>query len=543
MPSPFRFIVTAVAAAMAALPTLGQAETALPASRFTDSVGVNLHLEYTDTYYYTKQTTVETLLRDARIRHVRSRVLAADLAQVPPPGTNSNPTNSVALLARAGVRTVMPGASLIRSLYVDTVNRQPRTTSNGWTDNFDVVWNNANQAQAWWNQHAGGNTRIGAVEGVNEPNLKWGYTCANWMSKTADFQHRMDQAVDNLALIKTALRVGPSLVHSSSNLCTDAASKDPFRSLGRHTAPVGTGFTVAWNAGWSAPVSPTSSPAWFTATPGSVAAAVDVANIHVYPDVKDTPENSLKAAFWVSGGVNRCDGPTAPSDPGPGATGLSCAQHAARLALDGQTKPVYMTEAGYQVVSSGVTEKTRGIYLPRLLLSNFKAGIARTYLYELMQGKPNSQQPDRWWLAPNGGALATSYGYHGLRRLQLAIGNGDLPSGELPTQLDLTVTELGMPGVPANPAFPVQYLLFAEKAGGYSLAIWPTDKVASGTVEITPPQRRVRITLGGAAKEFKLYPIDPQSTVDIATGQLISASAVQAEVVLSGGHAVVVKLR
>lgn len=531
-------IVAAAAAAVSAMPTASLAETAVPASRFTDSVGVNLHLEYTNTYYYTKQSTVETLLRDARIRHVRTRLLAADLAQTPPAGTNSNHTNSAALLSRAGVRTVMTGASLIRSLYLDTVNRQERTTSNGWTDNFDVIWNNADSAQAWWNLHAPGVTRIGAVEGVNEPNLKWGATCANWMSKTADFQNRMNQAVAALPRLQGVLRVGPSLVHSSTSLCGDGPSKDPFRSLGRQSAPTGTGFTVAWNGGWTAPASPLSSPAWFTATPGSVAATVDVANLHVYPSPTDTPEAVFKSGFWVAGGVNKCDGPASPNDPGPGATGFSCAQHAARAKQDGTVKPIYMTEAGYQVVSGGVTERTRGIYLPRLLLNNFQAGIARTYLYELMQTSPNNVQADRWWLAPAGGALPTSYGYHALRRLQLAIGDGNLPTGQASVPLDLSVTEVGA----VDAAYPVRHVLFAESDGSFSLALWPTDKAANGTAEITPPERRVRITLG-AAKRITLHPLNPESTVDIVTGQLVAASAVQAEVVLGGGHAVVVKLR
>jgi hypothetical protein len=87
-------------------------------------------------------------------------------------------------------------------------------------------------------------------------------------------------------------------------------------------------------------------------------------------------------------------------------------------------------------------------------------------------------------------------------------------------------------------------LLFAEKNGALSLALWPTDKVASGTYELpTVPERRVRITWGGAARSFTLHPIDPQSPVAIETGQLISPSANQVEVVLKGGHAVVVKLR
>jgi hypothetical protein len=98
--------------------------------------------------------------------------------------------------------------------------------------------------------------------------------------------------------------------------------------------------------------------------------------------------------------------------------------------------------------------------------------------------------------------------------------------------------------VPADPAYPVKSMLFAERNGSLSLALWPTDKVASGTTDITPPERRVRISLAaGALKSFTLHPIDPQSSVDITAGQLISGSANAVDVVLSGGHAVVVKLR
>lgn len=520
---------------------------ALPSSAFTDSVGINLHLEYTNTYYYTKQATVEAALKDLRIRHVRTRLLPADVNLVPLAGSNSNPTNAAALLSRAGVKGVLTGAAVINQLYLDTVDRNERLTSNGWAANFDDNFANADSAQAWWNARSSGATRIVAVEGVNEPNLRRsGSTCANWMSKTADFQYRMHARVASLPNLAQALRVGPSLVHSSGSLCADAASLNPFISLGRQATPVGLGFTVAWNAGWTTPSSSQPASAWFTATPGSLAATVQIGNLHIYPFVKDTPEGSLNASFWqVSGGVSKCAPPTSPNEPVParGATGFSCSEHAARSQADGHRKPIYVTEAGYAVASNGVTERTRGIYIPRVLLSNFQAGFARTYLYELMQN--SSTQTDRFWLIPANGPLADSLGYLALKRLLAAIGDGSLPTGTTTssTPVDLQVTELGQPGVPADPAYPVQSLLFTEPGGKLSLALWPTDKVASGTTDITPPERRVRITLGGVPKSFKLLPIDPQSGVDIVTGLPLASSANQVEVVLKGGHAVVVKIQ
>ena len=52
--------------------------------------------------------------------------------------------------------------------------------------------------------------------------------------------------------------------------------------------------------------------------------------------------------------------------------------------------PVMATETGYTNVvrpgGAGVSERAAGIYLPRLLLNNFDQGVARTFLYEFMDG-------------------------------------------------------------------------------------------------------------------------------------------------------------
>ncbi len=84
-----------------------------------------------------------------------------------------------------------------------------------------------------------------------------------------------------------------------------------------------------------------------------------------YPAVYTVPEAALDAG---------CNGPWNVVD---------CARQ-----LAGDAPPV-ATESGYSTagnifVADWVTQRAQATYELRLLLSNFKAGIARTYLYELV---------------------------------------------------------------------------------------------------------------------------------------------------------------
>jgi hypothetical protein len=59
--------------------------------------------------------------------------------------------------------------------------------------------------------------------------------------------------------------------------------------------------------------------------------------------------------------------------------------------------PVMCTETGYNNIvkpgGSGVSETAAAIYIPRLLLNNFAAGLTKTFLYELIDG---GSDPDDW---------------------------------------------------------------------------------------------------------------------------------------------------
>lgn len=59
--------------------------------------------------------------------------------------------------------------------------------------------------------------------------------------------------------------------------------------------------------------------------------------------------------------------------------------------------PVMATETGYNNTvkpgGSGVSERAASIYLPRMLLHNFSEGVARTFLYQLLDG---GDEPGNW---------------------------------------------------------------------------------------------------------------------------------------------------
>lgn len=86
--------------------------------------------------------------------------------------------------------------------------------------------------------------------------------------------------------------------------------------------------------------------------------------------------------------------------------------------------PALVTEVGYCNVvkpgSAGVGEVASGIYLPRLLLNNFRLGILRTFLYEFWDGGTDPNEGEHHWgLLRNDGTPKP--GYHAIRSLLIAL--------------------------------------------------------------------------------------------------------------------------
>ncbi len=100
MAKPRHFFVTVIAAwvTICGLQALGQSEVPGQADQFENSVGINVHLGYTNTLYYNNFSLIESAISDLRIRHVRDFI-----PLIAPPGFTANHN---ALLAH-GVRGLL----------------------------------------------------------------------------------------------------------------------------------------------------------------------------------------------------------------------------------------------------------------------------------------------------------------------------------------------------------------------------------------------------------------------------------------------------
>lgn len=138
----------------------------------------------------------------------------------------------------------------------------------------------------------------------------------------------------------------------------------------------------------------------------------DIGNFHPYPAAWGGPEHALGTTC--------------------GATdALGCAGLLGRSAAPIATESGYST-SGHALSTNWVSEQAQSIYLPRLVLENFRRGIARTYLYELVDLKPTR------------GAAVDGYG---LWRAK-AVGSQFLPAEPKPAALALarlnaTIGDLG----------------------------------------------------------------------------------------------------
>ncbi|MFT4036002.1 MAG: hypothetical protein QM679_10560 [Patulibacter sp.] len=212
-------------------------------------------------------------------------------------------------------------------------------------------------------------------------------------------------------------------------------------------------------------------------------ARADIGNFHPYPPAWGGPENGLTVACGED-------------------TVLGCARK-----LGGATEPIASesgyTTAGTVLSTSWVSERAQSIYLPRLLLENFRAGVARTYLYELIDLRPSRSAAVEGyglWRSKSSGAsivpadpkpaaLAVS-------RMNATI--GDLGTGGEAKALDVTVAAGGH----AVGDEVVRRVLLARADGSYVLALWQPQAVWSNAIfrqrDLTVSDLPIEVTIGGA---------------------------------------------
>jgi hypothetical protein len=209
----------------------------------------------------------------------------------------------------------------------------------------------------------------------------------------------------------------------------------------------------------------------------------DIGNFHPYPAAWGGPEHAFDTACGTT-------------------TALGCAQQLGRSAAPIATESGYST-SGTVLSTNWVSERAQGIYLPRLVLENFRRGVSRTYLYELVDLKPTrGSAVDGYglWRAravgsqfvpgdPKPAALA-------LARLNATI--GDLGASATSGSLDVSIRTAGREASDET----IRRVLLRRADGSYVLALWQPkavwDNAAFKQADRTVADQTVEIAIGGA---------------------------------------------
>jgi hypothetical protein len=199
--------------------------------------------------------------------------------------------------------------------------------------------------------------------------------------------------------------------------------------------------------------------------------------------------------------------------------GLPTVNLASNLSLETVTagsKPVMATEAGYHnalAATSGqppVSEDAAAAYVPRLFLDMFRAGIARTYLYELVD-----QHADAGLTTPedNFGLLRSDFSekpaFQSLAALlHLTDGDG--------SRFALNPLQLEVVGAPAD----MRQLLLQTGPHSYALVLWRDVSVWNATQRsaLTPAPAGVGVKLGSEVSGVTLQDLDQAGSSSTVQG-------------------------
>jgi hypothetical protein len=141
--------------------------------------------------------------------------------------------------------------------------------------------------------------------------------------------------------------------------------------------------------------------------------------------------------------------------------------------LTGSGVPLWTTEMGYHDYTAytatnqqGVSERAAAIYLPAAFLSGFRAGVARTFSYELVDEGPHCDAPENCFGLLRHD-LAPKPAYTALRNMIAILQDAGDPHFK-PGSLALTISTPTGDAVPGK----LRYVLLQKSSGDYYLAIW-----------------------------------------------------------------------
>ena len=199
---------------------------------------------------------------------------------------------------------------------------------------------------------------------------------------------------------------------------------------------------------------------------GNMVSSLDAANLHPYPPSGGPPAANLPAELRLAAQI-------APS------------------------KPVFATETGYRTGGPAepgnkpVSEQWQGALVPALALENFRAGIRRSYFYELVDEKPDPGGKDpqqHYGLLRQD--LSPKPGYTALQNLIALLGQGGPVTGT-PDAPRATARSLD--------GSPIHTLTIQRGDGAQVVAIWLTSPHAQDALTKTGKTHSVQLTLDSRA--------------------------------------------
>ncbi|MFG1782619.1 hypothetical protein ACGFIU_09275 [Rhodococcus oryzae] len=165
--------------------TSGPGQQASSAAAFVDSIGVNVHLHYTDTIYDRYDDIIKPRLLELGVKNLRDGIFTDPAASA-----SSTYYQRLRELAQSGMKF-----NLISSMQT------PRGQATDFNKLADVV--------AW----SGGNNAVRTLEGVNEPDAQ---KVSDWAARTRTVQEQLASTVRSTPTLNDIGIIGPSLTKTES---------------------------------------------------------------------------------------------------------------------------------------------------------------------------------------------------------------------------------------------------------------------------------------------------------------------------------------
>lgn len=172
-------------------------------------------------------------------------------------------------------------------------------------------------------------------------------------------------------------------------------------------------------------------------------------------------------------------------------------------------RQIIFTETGYHNAlhdhrdQPAVSEEAAAKYIPRLFLENFTRGISRSYLYELMDEKPDPGLADNqlhWGLVRADGSEKPAFS--ALKNLIAELRDTEKPAHLQQLKWNLNVDDAR-----------VHHLLLQKSNGVFELVLWQevTSFDLKRQIDLSNPRLDAEVQLGRAARRVTIFEPSEQS--------------------------------